>query len=114
MSCNIMVGAWISFLFLLLLFALFQHLIFLRFCKSIAVLRGRESEYQSSATNNDVGTNKFVREQFERISHVKFDDIDNEDLIVLGLKIRRKVGLQIILLIVLIAFGVWIQSKGCF
>lgn len=113
MSCNVMTGSWLFFLCLLLGFAFFAHLIFIRFCKSVAELQGREAEYHSQASNDDVGTNNFVREQFERVANGKFDEVDDE-LASLGWKIRRRLGAQVIALIVLIAFGVWIQSVGCF
>lgn len=113
MSCTVITGSWLFFLCLLLGCAFFAHLIFIRFCKSVAELQGREAEFRSNASNNDVGTNDFVREQFERVVHAKFDEIDDE-LVSLGWKIRRRLAVQVIALIVLIAFGVWIQSVGCF
>lgn len=86
----------------------------MRFCKAVAALQGREAEYLSNASNNDVGTNDFVREQFEKVTRGELDDIDDEELVSLGWRVRRGLGVQVIALIVLIAFGVWIQSVGCF
>lgn len=114
MSCRVITSSWIFFLCLLLVSGFFSYLVFMRFCKSVATLQGREAEYHSNDTNDDVGTNDFVREQYGKISNGTFDDIDNRGLVSLGWKIRRWFGVQIFVLVILIAFGIWIQSVGCF
>lgn len=114
MSCSVITSSWVFLLFFLLVFAFFAHLSFMRFCKSIAAMQKRDTEYHSNKSNNDVGTNDFVREQFERISSGEFSDIDDEELVSLGWRIRRRLGVQVIALIILIAFGVWLKSVGCF
>lgn len=95
MSCSVITGSWVFFLCLLLVFAAFAHLVFLRFCQSVAAIQGREAEYRSNASNNDVGTNHFVREQFERVTHGEFEDLDDEELVSLGRKIRRRLGVRV-------------------
>jgi hypothetical protein len=109
-----MTGSWLVFLCILLLFAFFAHLMFLRFCRSIAAMQGRQAEYLSNESNDDVGTNDFVREQFEKISRGKFDDINDANLVSLAWEIRRRLGIQAVAVVALIASGIWIHSQGCF
>ena len=114
MSCSVITGSWIFVLCVLMGFALFAHLAFLRFCKSVAALQGRMADYESIAGSDEDGNNDFVREQLARLYDAKFDDIDDENLVTLGWDVRRRLGFQIIGVILLIATAVWIQSIGCF
>jgi hypothetical protein len=114
MACSVIASLWIFLWCALLVFGLFAYLLFLRFCRSIAALQGREAEYHSNTGSDDVGTNDFVRAQLARVYRGEFDDINDGELVSLGWKVRRRLGIQFIAGIGLIAAGACIQAFGCF
>lgn len=104
---------WYGLLVAVMLTGLAHQLYFEKFCLAVAIAERRGNEQSSAATNNDVGTNAFMREQHFNLLTGKLSSEIDSALVKTARKLRLALYVLILLVILLISMRVWGEPVFC-
>lgn len=102
-ACAALYGAWLLALGALIVSTARGHRAFLRFCHDVARRESREDEYRWRAMTDNIATNAFLREQFMRLLRGDYRYTQASALAVQARSLRKKIIIQSLGLVLLLA-----------
>lgn len=89
------------------------YLVFLRHCKELAIVEDREAEFLSEDTNDEIGANSYVREQYGKVFWGRQSDYPSAEIALTATRLRKSFWILTMVFVILIGIAAWVDTSFC-